>query len=60
VFCWRDGAVIFAEAKRKGRDRIRTTQRRWLEASLDAGIPLDSFLIVEWQLAEDEKRRRAR
>jgi hypothetical protein len=39
VFCWRDGAVIFAEAKRKGKDRVRATQRRWLEASLDAAIP---------------------
>jgi hypothetical protein len=48
VFCWRDGIVMFAEAKWKAHDRIRSTQRRWLEAALDIGTPLESFLVVEW------------
>lgn len=49
VFCWKDDAVLFAEAKRRGRDAIRATQRRWLEAALDVGLPRASLLIVEWQ-----------
>lgn len=52
VFCWRPNNVLFVEAKRKGRDRIRQTQIRWLSAALEIGIPVESFLVVEWQ-AED-------
>lgn len=48
VFCWRGGSVMFAEAKWKAHDTIRLAQRQWLQTALDAGIPLDSFLIVEW------------
>jgi hypothetical protein len=51
VFCWRDGAVMLAEAKRVGRDQIRPKQQRWLQAALDTGFSLDSFLLVEWALA---------
>ena len=50
VFCWRGKSVLFAEAKWKGHDRIRLSQRRWLEAALSKWIPLTSFLIVEWSL----------
>ena len=50
VFCWRGDDVLFVESKRKGRDRIRQTQRNWLEAALNAGVPLESFLLVEWTL----------
>jgi hypothetical protein len=52
VYCWRGTQVLFAESKRKGRDRIRDTQRRWLAAALDIGLPIESFLIVEWSLIE--------
>ncbi|MDW8326180.1 MAG: hypothetical protein RMK99_06405 [Anaerolineales bacterium] len=52
VFCWRPDGVLFVEAKQKGRDRIRQTQIRWLSAALQIGIPIGSFLVVEWQ-AED-------
>ncbi len=47
VFCWRDSSVIFAEAKWRAHDTIRRSQRQWLENALDAGIPLNSLLIVE-------------
>jgi hypothetical protein len=50
VLCWRDGTVVFAESKWRGHDRIRSTQRRWLEVALSIGFPLSSFLIVEWAL----------
>jgi len=60
VFAWSESGVAFAEAKRSGRDRIRTSQVRWLSAALDVGVPLDSFLVVEWSVCKDEvpnKRR---
>ena len=60
VFCWRDGNVVFAESKWKGNDQIRPNQARWLEAALSIGIPLDSFLIVEWSLVLDSPAARKR
>ena len=48
VFAWRGEDVFFAEAKQKGADSIRDTQKEWLDYALDTGLPLDSFLIVEW------------
>lgn len=51
VYCWCDKQILFAEAKRKGRDRIQDTQRRWLAAALSVGLPIESFLIIEWSLA---------
>ena len=53
VFCWKGDMTLFAEAKRRGRDQIRDTQKRWLAAALDMGVPLESLLIVEWSLFED-------
>jgi hypothetical protein len=50
VFCWKSGVYCFAESKRQGRDRIRDTQRRWLEAAIKCGLPLTSFMIVDWDL----------
>jgi hypothetical protein len=49
VFAWKGDVAIFAEAKRHLRDRVRKTQRRWLEAALDVGLSENSFLLVEWQ-----------
>ena len=48
VMCWRNNVVLFVESKWKGHDQLRDSQRRWLQAALDAGFPLSSFLIVEW------------
>ncbi len=50
VFAWRGKEFLFAEAKRTKRDRIRQSQRRWLEAALEVGLPLTSFLVVEWDV----------
>ncbi len=51
VFCWRsDGAVLFAEAKRAGRDRIRESQVAWFKAALHLGRRPREFLVVEWSL----------
>ena len=51
VFCWREGGeILFAESKSQSRDRIRDRQRRWLEAAIQCGLPISSFLMVEWRL----------
>jgi len=50
VFAWKGPRVIFAEAKRMNRDRIRPSQLRWLEAALSLGVPVSSFVVVEWDM----------
>ena len=52
VYCWKGDAVLFAEVKRKGKDRMRPSQCRWLQAAIDCKLPLDSFLIVEWSISD--------
>ena len=52
VFCWKDTRFLFAELKRQGHDKIRVTQRKWLEAAIDCNLPLSSFLIVEWSIKQ--------
>lgn len=51
LYCWKDHRVLFVESKHKGRDGLTQEQKQWLDAALDIGIPLDSFLLVEWTLA---------
>lgn len=51
VFCWRGPELLFAESKRAGRDTIRATQVRWLQAALDVGMSVEQFLVVEWSIA---------
>lgn len=50
VFCWKEETRLFAESKRQKHDRIRDTQREWLEAALDSGLSSASFLVVEWSI----------
>jgi hypothetical protein len=52
VFAWKGGRVMFAESKRRSKDAIRNTQKRWLETALRLGFPQKSFLLVEWDLKE--------
>jgi hypothetical protein len=40
--------MLFLEAKRKSHDKIRDTQRRWIEAAISTGITPDKLIIVEW------------
>ncbi len=48
VLAWKNGAVIFAEAKRNNKDSIRATQNKWLEAGLSFGLQPENFLLVQW------------
>jgi hypothetical protein len=50
VFCWKDSSIVFAKLILKSNDKIREAQVAWLEAALAAGLPIESFLIVEWEM----------
>ena len=52
IFAWREEDLRFVECKRRRKDRIKENQRNWFAAARSAGIPLDSFLIAEWDLDE--------
>jgi hypothetical protein len=48
VLAWRDGQILFLDAKRKSHDKIRDMQRRWIEAAISTGIAPEKLIIVEW------------
>ena len=48
VVGWNSDNIIFAEAKRLGKDSIRNTQIKWLEAGLREGLKPENFLVVQW------------
>lgn len=37
IFGWKDGKILFAESKRKKKDNIRESQRKWLIAAFKFG-----------------------
>jgi hypothetical protein len=44
VFAWKGQGpdeVAFAESKRRGSDKLRLSQLRWLQTALEAGLPLE-------------------
>ena len=49
VIAWKDGQIIFAEAKRNSKDIIRQAQINWLSAALSLGLTPDNFLVVQWE-----------
>ncbi|HRH66497.1 MAG TPA: hypothetical protein PLU53_09390 [Bacteroidia bacterium] len=53
--CWdivafKDDRIIFAEAKRANKDRIRATQTKWLAAGIRCGLKTEDFLVVQWDM----------
>lgn len=54
VFCWKDDAYLFAESKWHKRDSIRDNQKQWLQSALAYGLPITSFLIVEWSVSPNK------
>ena len=48
VLAWAGDNVLFAEAKHGGKDALRLSQKAWIEAALEEGVPLESLLVVEW------------
>lgn len=51
VLAWKGEDFMFVESKRKGKDSIKETQVRWLDAALRAGMDTSCFRICEWDLA---------
>ena len=51
VFAWRGKRYRFVELKRRGKDRLRETQKRWIEAARRCGVKMSDLLIVEWDVA---------
>jgi hypothetical protein len=41
--------------KRQGKDRIRLSQRKWIEAAILEGVAIESLLIVEWAFSVVDK-----
>jgi hypothetical protein len=52
VFAWRGDEILFIEAKRLRRDRMRVSQHNWLAAAVGIGVPIDAFAVAEWDLVE--------
>jgi hypothetical protein len=53
LLCWRGDKLLFIEAKRKFKDRLRQSQAAWLMAALACGKVASSFRVAEWTLTEN-------
>ena len=53
VVGWHKEAVVFAELKRRKKDRMQQTQLKWLAAALQVGLKPENFLLVEWDFLEE-------
>ena len=51
LFAWQGDNALFVESKQRSKDSLRPNQLAWLECALQRGVPLSSFLIVEWTIA---------
>lgn len=49
---WRGQRLLFVECKRRGKDRFRPTQLRWLQAALQCGVRMEEVVVVEWDLGD--------
>jgi hypothetical protein len=49
LLLWRGGRILGAYATSNMRSRLRTAQLRWISLSLDAGLPEDALLVIEWR-----------
>jgi hypothetical protein len=48
VLAWTHDRVAFVESKRRGGDRLQETQGQWLDAAVAVGVPLEAFVVLEW------------
>lgn len=51
VVAWTTDRLVFAEAKRHKKDRVRASQLRWMEAALRCDVRAEDLLVVEWTSA---------
>lgn len=52
LFLWRGKDIRFIELKRYKKDKLRLSQMNWLKSAVKIGIPINKFLIVEWNLKQ--------
>lgn len=50
VLAWSTEDVTFVECKRKGKDRVTSNQKKWLESARRAGLRPENFAICEWEI----------
>ena len=50
VVAWKNERLVFAESKKRKKDRMRDTQLRCLEAALRCVCSVEDVLVVEWEL----------
>jgi len=50
VFAWKEDFIIFAEAKRSKKDALRSTQNKWINSVMRAGLKRENFFVVEWEI----------
>jgi len=48
LLAWKGDEFRFIEVKRYRKDKFRDTQYKWFESARRAGIPVNSFVVVEW------------
>jgi hypothetical protein len=58
VFAWKNDRLLFCEAKRKGCDRLRDSQKRWITTMLESKLPRSDLLVVEWEIENPTRGRR--
>lgn len=52
LILWKKNQLKFVELKRKGKDKIRSTQIEFLEKAINCGLQARNFEIFEWELNE--------
>jgi hypothetical protein len=57
VLAWKGASVAFLESKGPG-DSISEKQRAWFASAVAAGVPTDSFSIVEWSYVDPARATR--
>lgn len=56
LVCWKGrDKLVFVEAKRKSKDKIRDSQIQFIERALSNGLHPNQFLIVEWEFGDSPK-----
>lgn len=56
VVAWKDGRLVFADAKEAKKDRLRPSQLRWVAAAVECGSAVEDFLVVEWSLIDRRRQ----
>lgn len=55
ILAWKGKDLVFAESKRRKKDRLRPSQNSWLAAGLEYGLSVNNFLVVEWDIIQEVK-----